>query len=73
MDPMILERFRAQIYCFDEEGRVSLTDPQDVFALSIDEAAQKVTGGDVRVIGPNFKLAAKVWDMHGTIRRYYRS
>jgi hypothetical protein len=65
-------RFRAQLYCFDEEGRVSLTDPQDVFAPNIDEAARKVTGGDIRLEGPILKLAAKVWDLRGTIRRYYR-
>jgi hypothetical protein len=70
---VISERFRAQIYCHDEEGRLSLTDPQDVFAFSIDEAARKVTGGDIRLVGSIHKLAAKVWDMRGTIKHYYRT
>ena len=69
----IPQRFRAQIYCFDQDGRLSLTDPRHVFASDIDEAANKATGGDVTVRGPIYKLAAKVWDMHGTIRRYYRN
>jgi hypothetical protein len=70
---MILQRFRAQIYCFDQDGRLSLTDPHDVFASDIDEAANKATGGDVSLRGSLYKLTAKVWDMHGTIQRYYRN
>jgi hypothetical protein len=70
---MIEQRFRAQIYCWNEQGRLSLADPSDVFASDIDTAACKVTGGDVRLDGSIHKLAAKVWDMHGNIRRYYRN
>jgi hypothetical protein len=71
--PIIQRRYRAQIYCFDEDGRLSLTDPQDVFAPNIDDAANKVTGGGVSTRGSIYALAAKVWDMHGTIQRYYRN
>ncbi len=71
MQPLLQPPFRAQIYCWDSSGYVSLTDPVDVFASDFDEAAKKVTGGGVSEIGPNHKLAAKVW-RGGVIRRYYR-
>jgi len=69
----IQRRFRAQTYCWDSDGRLSLTDPIDVFALNIDEASRKFTGGDISERGPKHKLAAKIWDMHGDIRLYYRN
>jgi|tagenome__1003787_1003787.scaffolds.fasta_scaffold20872182_2 hypothetical protein len=68
-----LKRFRAQTYCWSQDGRTSLTEPVDVFANSIDEAAVKYTGGGISERGNISKLAAKVWDLKGDIRRYYRS
>jgi hypothetical protein len=72
MHPSLQPPFRAQIYCWDDAGYLSLTDPVDVFAADFDEAARKVTGGDVSERGPNHKLAAKVWKGRD-IRLYYRN
>lgn len=70
-------RFRYQTYCADEEGRLSLTDAQDVTASSFGEAARKACGGEVLPVGPKGKLAVKVWQIsvsggQPTIRTYYR-
>jgi hypothetical protein len=73
MDIQGLRRFRAQTYCWDQDGHPSLTGATDVFARSIDEAAVKYTGGGISERGPMNKLAAKLWDLKGDIRRYYRA
>jgi hypothetical protein len=55
----VQRRFRAQIYCFDDGGRLSLTDPQDVFAADIDEAANKVTGGGVKYVRLDLQVGSE--------------
>ena len=54
------------------DGRLSITPAVDVCALSYDEAAKKVAGDDVIERGSIHKLAAKVWDLNGRSRLYYR-
>ena len=54
------------------DGRLSITPAVDVFAFSYDEAAKKVAGDGVIEHGSIHKLAAKVWDLNGRSRLYYR-
>jgi hypothetical protein len=54
------------------DGRLSITPAVDVFAFSYDEAAKKVSGDDGIECGSIHKLAAKVWDLNGRSRLYYR-
>jgi hypothetical protein len=54
------------------DGRLSITPAVYVFAFSYDEAAKKVGGDDVIERGSIHKLAAKVWDVNGRSRLYYR-
>ena len=49
-----------------------MTPAVDVFAFSYDEAAKKVAGDDIIERGSIHKLAAKVWDLNGRSRLYYR-
>jgi len=53
--------FRAQIYCQNEEGRLSLLDPRDVLVATHKEAAEAVCGRGLVEAGHPHKLAAKVW------------
>jgi hypothetical protein len=69
--------FRFQTYCADQEGGLSLTEPQDVAAASYDEAARIACGGDVLPVGSRGKLAVKIWktEIGGgqpKIKLYYR-
>jgi adenylate cyclase len=53
-------------------GRLSITPAVDVFALSYDAAAKKVAGDDVIERWSIHKLTAKVSDLNGWSRLYYR-
>ena len=66
MQPKAERHYRAHM------ARLSITPAVDVFAFSYDEAAKKVAGDDVIERGSIHKLAAKVWDLNGRSRLYYR-
>lgn len=68
--------FRAQIYCWNEDGRPSLLDPQEVFAATHEEAAETVCGKGLVEAGHPGKLAVKVWSSRRhppDIKLFYRA
>jgi hypothetical protein len=73
---MSIQPFYAQIYCFDQDGVLSLTEATEIAgATSHDQAAEMACGKGAVLAGPKEKLAAKVWRVAGgqpDIKLYYR-
>ena len=72
MQPKAERHYRAHIYWRGMDGRLSISPAVDVFAFSYDDAAKKVAGAGVIEHGSINQLAAKVWDLNGRCRLYYR-
>jgi hypothetical protein len=67
--------FKAQTYCFGEDSRLSLLEPETVSAPSHAKAAEAKWGKDLIEAGPLARLAGKIW-IAGThpldIKLFYR-